>query len=79
MVIQEFFINENRVHPVQGSLFSINMLVNTEKGRTYTPGEIKNWLLTAGFKSVRKKIVADGVLASGRKMSTKTTPTLHNP
>jgi ubiquinone/menaquinone biosynthesis C-methylase UbiE/predicted transcriptional regulator len=68
MVIQEFFINENRVHPVQGSLFSINMLVNTEKGRTYTPGEIKNWLVTTGFRSIRKKIVADGVLlVSARK------------
>ncbi|MBI5409514.1 MAG: hypothetical protein HZA14_09130 [Nitrospirae bacterium] len=30
--------------------------------RCYSPNEMKGWLLKAGFKSVKKKPVADGVL-----------------
>lgn len=67
VVIHEFLINEKKTHPVWSSLFAINMLVNTEGGRTYTPNEIKSWFLKAGFKHARKKIVADGVLVSARK------------
>ncbi len=67
VVIQEFFISEDRTSPAQSALFSINMLVNTVGGRCYSPNELKGWLLKAGFKNVKKQIVADGVLASGRK------------
>ncbi len=64
IVIQEFFIKDNRTHPVQSSLFSINMLVNTRGGRCYSPAEIKKWLIKTGFKSVRTKLTADSVLIS---------------
>ncbi len=62
VVIQDFFINENKAHPVESALFAINMLVNTEGGRCYSPGEIKDWCLTAGFKKIRKKFIADSML-----------------
>ena len=64
VVIQEFFIRENMTYPVQSALFSINMLVGTEGGRCYSPGEMKTWFLKTGFKNVRKKLVADNVLIS---------------
>ncbi len=67
IVIQEFLISEDRTRPVWSALFAINMLVNTEGGRTYSPGEIKDWLEKAGFRNVRKKMVADGVLVSAGK------------
>ncbi len=67
VVIQEFFINENRTQPVHSAMFAVNMLVNTERGRTYSPGEIRDWFLKTGFKKISKKIVADGVLISARK------------
>jgi len=35
-------------------MFSVQMLVNTEKGDTFSFNEIKNWLEDAGFKRVRK-------------------------
>ena len=35
-------------------MFSVQMLVNTEKGDTFSFSEIKKWLEDAGFKKVRK-------------------------
>lgn len=65
LVIHEFLINEQRTSPVWSSLFAINMLVNTEGGRTYSPGEMRQWLLKTGFRSIRKTKVPDGVLMIG--------------
>ncbi len=62
IVIQEFLIGDNRTHPEQSALFSINMLVNTTGGRCYSPVELKTWLLMAGFKKVKKKLIDDCVL-----------------
>lgn len=59
VIIQEFFLDENRTYPLQSALFSINMLVNTDGGRAFPPGEIKGWLLKTGFRKVRKKFIAD--------------------
>lgn len=67
VVIQEFLVDESRTGPLPGALFAINMLVNTDGGRTYSPGEMKRWLLKTGFKDVRHKAVADGVLVSAKK------------
>jgi 3-hydroxy-5-methyl-1-naphthoate 3-O-methyltransferase len=68
VVVQEFYINQGRTYPVQSALFSINMLVNTEGGRCYSPGEIMSWLREAGFKEVGERILDDSVLVSGRYM-----------
>jgi len=35
-------------------MFAVQMLVNTEKGDTFSFNEIKKWLEEAGFKKVRK-------------------------
>ncbi len=62
MVIQEFHILKDRTHPVHSALFSVNMLINTEGGRCYSPDEMKNWLLKTGFKKVEEKLMDDSVL-----------------
>ncbi|MBI5361527.1 MAG: methyltransferase domain-containing protein [Planctomycetes bacterium] len=62
IVIQEFRIAEDRAHPAPAALFSINMLVNTAGGRSYTPVEMKNWLVGAGLKNVKIKPIGDNVL-----------------
>ncbi len=67
IVIHEFAIHEDRTTPVYSSLFAITMLVNTSGGRTYAPGEIGRWFRKTGFKKVRNKAVADGVLVSAWK------------
>jgi ubiquinone/menaquinone biosynthesis C-methylase UbiE len=65
IAIQEFYISKNRTHPVQGALFSVNMLVNTEGGRCYSSEEIMSWLLKTGMKDVKKRIFDDTVLITG--------------
>jgi ubiquinone/menaquinone biosynthesis C-methylase UbiE len=52
IAIQEFHLEENRTHPVQSALFSINMLVNTPAGRCYSPSEIRRWLTRSGFRDI---------------------------
>lgn len=65
IVVQEFYISEDRTSPAPSALFSINMLVNTSGGRCYSPREIKGWLLKAGMKDIKEKTIDDSVLISG--------------
>jgi 2-polyprenyl-3-methyl-5-hydroxy-6-metoxy-1,4-benzoquinol methylase len=66
MGIQEFHINSSRTHPVQGALFSVNMLVNTEGGRCYSIEEIRSWILKTGLKKIRKGFIDDAVVIVGQ-------------
>jgi ubiquinone/menaquinone biosynthesis C-methylase UbiE len=65
IVIQEFYISENGTRPVQSVLFSVNMLVNTQAGRCYSPKEIKKWLSKSGLKNICEKRMDDTVLIMG--------------
>jgi SAM-dependent methyltransferase len=67
MAIHEFTLAENHAGPVPGALFSVNMLVNTEGGRSYSPREMKGWLKEAGFGRMDVKDLGDTVLVTGRK------------
>jgi len=40
--------------PLFPSLFSLNMLVNTDKGRAYSESQIKGLLQEAGLKNIRR-------------------------
>lgn len=53
IVIAEFLLNEDRTSPMSAAVFNVNMLVNTDKGRTYTFGELRHWLTESGFVNVR--------------------------
>lgn len=65
IIIQEFYISEDKTRPVWGALFSVNMLVNTWAGRSYSSKEIKRWLLDAGFKNIKERPVDDTLLIEG--------------
>ncbi len=67
MVIQEFYLRDDRTQPAQSALFSINMLVNTAAGRCYSPSEIKGWLSKAGFRDIKDRMADDTVLVFGKK------------
>jgi SAM-dependent methyltransferase len=54
IAIAEWLVNDERTKPLPSLMFSVQMLVNTEKGDTFSFNEIKNWLEDAGFKKVRK-------------------------
>ncbi len=68
IVIQDFIMEDDRIHPVEGALFAINMLVNTEGGSTYTESEVKGWLEEAGLCNIQRMEVASRtVQLIGRK------------
>ena len=54
IAIAEWLVNDDRTKPLPSLMFSVQMLVNTEKGNTFSFNEIKKWLEEAGFKKVRK-------------------------
>src|SRR5438552_16022992 len=53
IAIGEWLVNEERTEPLNGLIFAVNMLVNTESGDTFSFNEIKRWLEEAGFKNAR--------------------------
>lgn len=66
VIVQEFPLDESKTSPLPGALFAINMLVNTEGGRSYTPGEMSSWLKRAGFRGIQKRFTTETVLLLAR-------------
>lgn len=69
IVVQEFYLNRERVHPPRGTLFAINMLVQTEGGRCYSPEEMMGWFKELGFEHMAKKQLTESVLVEAMKPS----------
>ena len=53
IAIAEFLVNKERTGPMNGLIFAVNMLVNTEDGNTWSFEEISEWLVEAGFVNAR--------------------------
>lgn len=69
IAIRDVVMEDDRTHPREGSLFAINMLVNTETGGTFTFGEYAEDLEAAGFENpqlVVKHEAMNSVVAAGR-------------
>ena len=69
IVIHDFLLEKDRAHPVPAALFSVNMLVNTPAGRSYTIQEMREWLVKAGLKAVRTTALGETVIVTGKKNS----------
>jgi ubiquinone/menaquinone biosynthesis C-methylase UbiE len=54
IAIAEWLVNDERTKPLPSLMFSVQMLVNSEQGDTFSFNEIKKWLEEVGFKKVRK-------------------------
>ncbi|MCZ7555861.1 MAG: acetylserotonin O-methyltransferase [Bacteroidia bacterium] len=54
LIVQDFIIDEDRVHPPSAALFAINMLVATEAGDTYTEQEVAAWMRSAGLTDIER-------------------------
>lgn len=52
LLIQDFFIDESRISPPHATLFSLNMLVGTEMGDTYTEKQYRQWMESAGLSKI---------------------------
>jgi SAM-dependent methyltransferase len=53
LVLQDFILEPDKTAPKFAAIFSLNMLVNTEGGASYSEAEYTDWLHEAGFTEVR--------------------------
>lgn len=53
VIITELLVNDEKTGPTPAALMSLNMLIETEGGRNYTPAEYSAWLGELGFRDVR--------------------------
>ena len=54
IVVQDFILEPNKTAPRAAALFSLNMLVGTRAGSSYSEPEYATWLRDAGFNDVRR-------------------------
>ncbi len=54
IVIQDFVLDEAKTSPKQAALFSLNMLVGTERGASYSEPEYRAWLTESNFHDIRR-------------------------
>jgi len=52
LVVQDFILNSDKAGPQHAALFSLNMLVATDAGATYSESEYTEWMKAAGFTEV---------------------------
>ncbi len=60
VIISDFVMNDDRVTPHHGAMFSLNMLVGTECGDTYTETEMRKWMTSAGLSNIERKNTSFG-------------------
>jgi ubiquinone/menaquinone biosynthesis C-methylase UbiE len=67
IVVKDFFLDDTRTSPENAAIFSINMLVGTPDGNSYTWSETEEWLRAAGdvsgesrVKDVTRIVMKDG-------------------
>jgi len=63
IAVRDFVMSSDRTSPPQGTLFGINMLVNTQNGMVYTFDEIRADLEAAGFVNIRLAVPAETMSA----------------
>jgi predicted O-methyltransferase YrrM len=54
MLIHDFILNDTSDGPLFPAIFSLNMLVNTDKGRSYTESQIKEMMTKAGLMNIKR-------------------------
>jgi predicted O-methyltransferase YrrM len=53
LLIRDHIMDESRTVPNDGTIFALNMLVNTPAGDIYTLAEVEKTLLESGFSNIR--------------------------
>lgn len=54
LVVQDFILNPEKTGPLQAALFSLNMLVNTDAGASYSEPEYTSWMRAARFTETQR-------------------------
>lgn len=55
VVVQDFILEPSKTAPRAAALFSLNMLVGTQAGSSYSEPDYARWLRDAGFSDVRRE------------------------
>lgn len=70
LLVREFFLDRSRTRSTWPALFSLNMLLWTAEGRTYSWYEVETWLRRAGLRRFRRASVplheGEGLLTATR-------------
>ncbi len=67
IVVSDLMLDESKTKPVSAAVFAVNMLVNTQSGRSYTSIEVKELLRSLGFKDIHRLPVEHSQVIIGRK------------
>lgn len=68
VIIHEFVLDETRTRPQFAALFSLNMLIGTQEGASYTESEYRTWLVNTGFKDIKRiDLESNSTLIIGEK------------
>ncbi len=62
--VHDFILNEKKTAPLFAALFSMNMYLGTDSGRSYSQNEISEMLKSAGVKNI-KRLSFEGPTQSG--------------
>jgi len=54
LAVHDFILNPNKTAPLHAALFSLNMLVGTEGGASYSEVEYTDWMKASGFAEVSR-------------------------
>jgi hypothetical protein len=55
IIIQEFVLDSSKTSPLFAATFSLNMLLHTAEGRSYSFEEIAGWVGDAGFVNIEQR------------------------
>ena len=64
MLIHDFILNDTSDGPLFPAIFSLNMLINTDKGRSYTESQIREMMTEAGLRNI-ERLPFEGPTESG--------------
>jgi hypothetical protein len=54
IIIHDFILEDTRTRPMFPAIFSLNMLLVTEEGRSYTESELSDMLKATGFRKITR-------------------------
>jgi len=54
LLIHEFLLEDSMDRPLHPALFSLNMLVGTERGQSYAEGQVRAMMEAAGARDIRR-------------------------
>lgn len=66
LVIREFILNSDKTGPRAAAMFSLNMLVGTRGGASYSEAEYRAWMGEAGFRGIERPIPEGDILVGTR-------------